>query len=74
MPARSTSPSHWTPQPSSRAQSNQRAYSLPPYAYVGGDFTFGLGNPDIVGAGLGEGKLSSPLGEDGVILSLPPTL
>jgi hypothetical protein len=40
----------------------------------GGDFTFSLGSPDIVSAGLGGGKLSSPLGEDGVILSLPPTL
>ncbi len=47
---------------------------FPAHSLRGGDFTFGLGSPNIVGAGLGGGKLSSPLGEDGVILSLPPTL
>ncbi len=47
----------------------------------GGDFTFGLNSPDIVGVGLGGGKLSFSIGDalsfaphDGVIFSLLQTL
>ncbi len=81
MPVRLTLPSHWTLKPSSRAQSDQRGSPLPPTAYVGGDFTADLGSTNLVGTGLGEGKLSSLLGDavsfalhDGIIFSLPPTL
>ena len=63
------------------AQSDRRGSSLPPTAYRGGDFTFGLDSPDIVGAGLRGGKLSflirdaiSIAPHDGTIFSLPPTL
>ena len=80
MPARSTSPTHWTLQPSSCAQSDRRGSSQPT-AYGGGDFTFGLDSPDIVGAKLGGGKLSFSIGDalsfaphDGIIFSLLPTL
>jgi hypothetical protein len=62
------------------AQSDQQGSSQPT-AYGGGDFTFGLDSPDIVGAGLGGGKLSFSIGDalsfaprDGVIFSLLPTL
>ncbi len=58
IPARSPSPSHWTPQPSSRAQSDQRGSSLPPYAYVGGAFTAEFGNTVRGGAGIGDGRHS----------------
>ncbi len=63
------------------AQSDRQGSTLPPTAYRGGDFTFGLGSPDIVGTELGGGKLSSSLRDtlsftphDGVIFSLLPTL
>jgi hypothetical protein len=88
MPMHLTSPSHWTSQPSLRAQSYQRGSSLPPSTNVGGDFNTNFGSTDLVGAcdfysllGIGKGKLSYSLGDavsvvfhDGIIFSLPPTL
>jgi hypothetical protein len=88
MPTRPTLPSHWTSQPSLRAQSYQRGSSLPPSINVGGDFNADFGSTNLVGAcnfysllGIGKGKLSYSLGDaisvvtnDGIIFSLPPTL
>ena len=56
MPARSTSPSHWTPQPSSRAQSDQRGSSLPISAYKKGAFTADFGSTVRGGAGIDDGR------------------
>jgi hypothetical protein len=88
MPTHPTSPSHWTLQTSSRAQSYRRGSSLPPSTNVGGDFNADFGSTDLVGTcdfysslGIGEGKLSYLLGDavsviihEGIIFSLPPTL
>jgi hypothetical protein len=76
MLARPTSPSHWTTQLSTCAQSDRRGSSQPT-AYGGGESTFGLGSPDTVDAGLVEGKLGDAASfalHDGVISTLLPTL